>query len=81
MIAMVQEQRIQQLADECIHLSERTEDTYRFRIAGALVPHPPTGDPDTAHLERAHSQNALASPSAEHEHGHAGCRDDREIVI
>jgi hypothetical protein len=26
MIAMVQEQRLQQLADECIHLSERTED-------------------------------------------------------
>jgi hypothetical protein len=26
MIAMVQEQRLQQLADECIHISERTED-------------------------------------------------------
>jgi hypothetical protein len=26
MIAMVQEQRLQQLADECIHLSEQTED-------------------------------------------------------
>jgi hypothetical protein len=26
MIAMVQEQRVQQLVDECIHLSERTED-------------------------------------------------------
>jgi hypothetical protein len=26
MFAMVQEQRLQQLADECIHLSERTED-------------------------------------------------------
>jgi hypothetical protein len=25
-IAMVQEQRLKQLADECIHLSERTED-------------------------------------------------------
>jgi hypothetical protein len=34
MLAMVQEQRLQQLADECIHLSEQTEDA---RTASELL--------------------------------------------
>jgi hypothetical protein len=34
MIAMVQERRLQQLASECIHLSERTEDA---RTASELL--------------------------------------------
>jgi hypothetical protein len=34
MIAMVNDERLQQLADECIHLSERTEDA---RTASELL--------------------------------------------
>jgi hypothetical protein len=34
MIAMIQEHRLQQLADECIHLSKRTQDP---RTASELV--------------------------------------------
>jgi hypothetical protein len=34
MIAMVNEERVQQLADECIHISERTEDA---RTASELL--------------------------------------------
>jgi hypothetical protein len=34
MIAMVNEQRLQRLADECLHISERTEDA---RTASELL--------------------------------------------
>jgi hypothetical protein len=81
MIAMVNEKQIRQLAQECIHISDRTGDActasemlrLSYRILQLATPTMP------AWQERVPRTRWLSAPPRRHE-DHAGRRTSREIV-
>jgi hypothetical protein len=79
MIAMVKEEQLQRLAEECLHISERTEDA---RTASDMLRLSSSArDADDAHLARTRAAVPLAIRSlSRHHQDRPGCRTDREIV-
>jgi hypothetical protein len=82
MIAMVTEEQLQRLANECLCISERTEDARAASgYVEALPPHSSARNPDNAYLARTRPTDALASRAHSRDHQHRSrCRGNREIV-